>query len=123
MTPSDFIAQFRAHFASGPIDPVEALHFANVLFVEISAAVYEATLSNGERAFVDPVNARRWFMEAIVAVHDSTTSHRMRIEPRHEPRRVDRTCPDCGHVHLEESECAVSIGGARTCRCERKVRA
>ena len=36
-------------------------------------------------------------------------------------RSVDRSCPDCGHVHTEEAECGEKIGGGRVCRCERKV--
>jgi len=30
-------------------------------------------------------------------------------------------CPDCGHVHVEDSECSFPIGGGRVCRCERQV--
>jgi hypothetical protein len=36
-------------------------------------------------------------------------------------RGMDRSCPDCGHVHTEETECGEKIGGGRVCRCERKV--
>lgn len=39
------------------------------------------------------------------------------------PARFDLTCPDCGHVHQEDSECRCLIGGGRFCRCERKVTA
>ncbi len=43
-------------------------------------------------------------------------------QPRWEKAKGD-WCPDCGHVHVDESECQFPIGGGRTCRCERQVTA
>jgi len=34
---------------------------------------------------------------------------------------IDRTCPDCGHVHHGDDECGEELGGGRVCRCERRV--
>ena len=36
-------------------------------------------------------------------------------------RSEDVYCPNCGHVHLDDSECNFPIGGGRYCRCERNV--
>jgi hypothetical protein len=48
-------------------------------------------------------------------------------EDSHAPRsgfNVD-FCPDCGHVHVDDSECGfpTGAGGRTACRCERKVTA
>ena len=33
-------------------------------------------------------------------------------------RSIGDTCPRCGHIHHEDSECGEPLGGSRICRCE-----
>jgi hypothetical protein len=40
------------------------------------------------------------------------------IEGELAKRKLLETCPRCGHVHKEPSECGEDMGGGRVCLCE-----
>lgn len=70
----------------------------------------------------DALSGKLFFEQARDAVRSSRPGPKLTL--RQEQPRNWNECPDCGHVHTDESlECGVSIGGGRKCMCERRVMA
>lgn len=46
---------------------------------------------------------------------------RPKVTLRQEQSRWNDTCPRCGHIHQNESECREQLGGGRICRCDLPV--
>ena len=125
MKASDTIRRLRAHFRDIPASEREVLLVARIVIRFLAGDADFAQLSNGKR-LRDCLDFPEWLreLEAVVALELEPV--RAQIPPTQIPARrgynVD-FCPDCGHVHVDDSECSFPIGGGRVCRCERQVTA
>jgi len=118
MMPSELLADLD----TGPIPNSESLLFARILLRYLADHARDAQLADGSylsdiTSFVD------WLRELAEAARTSSGRKVPSIRPAqacYDTVRGD-WCPDCGHVHVDESECQFPIGGGRRCRCERQV--
>jgi len=119
MTPSEFVS----HLA-----PVESARLA-LIFDFLAVKHHDFTLENG-KPLSDGIDFSAFFQEVAVALKSPQPGMALEapIEIRTHPRTVSRFsstefCPDCGHIHADDSECGFPQGGGRICRCERQVSA
>lgn len=120
MTARDFIAK---------LSPFE-LERTALIFEYLAVCIPDCQLLRGAHlhdasdfmAFALEVSAEA---KAKLALAGSSTEvpklHEFR--PRSKVTKLDDTCPRCGHVHQENSECGCPMGGGRTCRCDMEARA
>src|SRR5882724_9003928 len=94
MTAKELIANL--HF-SGSIDPAEC-------FLYLAAHAHEARLAGGQR-LLDQSDFTAWLIELAQALRQRATSNG--------EKRVDRTCPRCGHIHEGDRECGAWLGAGR----------
>jgi hypothetical protein len=99
----------------GPGDQRQALLSARLLLCYLADHACMAELQSGQR-ISDLTDVKVWLRELAEAARVPS----VRTSPR--VTSCD-FCPDCGHVHIDDSECGFPIGGGRNCRCERAVRA
>ena len=136
MKPRDLLADFDC----GPGDTYQELLYARLLLSYLADHVYGAELQNG-LPVRDATDFSHWLTELAEAarelakipgntkVHsaqDSGTRPKVTCRaPQPQPRWNGDFCPDCGHIHIDESECGfpTGTGGREPCRCERKVSA
>jgi hypothetical protein len=96
-----------------------------VLFLYLADAAIDAELAHGNH-LRDISDFIAWLRELADAVKrqdvwagTEATPPKVTVISQDFPE----FCPDCGHVHIDDSECKFPIGGERICRCERKVSA
>lgn len=87
-------------------------------FLYLAAHAHELRLSNGAR--LNDGTDWKAFMVELAEATKPTIARALGVPPQ---KRWDLTCPRCGHVHLEVSECGMRLGGGRICHCEREVAA
>ena len=83
------------------------------LLLALSNCTGEARLQDGQR-LNDATDFAAWLREV---------AGELRVPERVAfiTRRIDLTCPRCGHVHEGDRECGVEVPGAGICRCELQV--
>jgi hypothetical protein len=116
--------EFIAHLA--PVD----LDRLALIFNYLGDHAHEARLLNGGRLH-DLTDFAAFFHElASASKFTPSTEVLPRVDFRTRPQVTPRDnlvqvhgdfCPDCGHIHIDGSECGFPIGGGRICRCERAV--
>jgi hypothetical protein len=119
MTPDEALTRILRRFADTTVlDQGEVALIARLIFQEMADCIYEAHLNDGSPVrHCDPIGFKEWLEQLAEAARTPRFATRARITP------IGNFCPDCGHVHLDDSECSFPIGGERMCRCERKVSA
>jgi hypothetical protein len=119
MTPEEFIA----HLA--PFD----MNRLALVFDWMADHADELRTSGGQR-LLDSIDWSAFLHEAAVAARNRESPSLLDLRSPIEimarparPPRYDATCPSCGHVHEDEAECRMKMGGGGVCLCDRKVTA
>ena len=110
-------------------DAPGVLLYTRLLLHYLADHVSHARLADGQR-LNDSTDFVAWLRELaeaaripvntkVLEMAGTGTRPLVRRAPAPQPRWDE--CPDCGHVHLDDSECGFAIGGGRVCRCVRKV--
>src|SRR6266849_8102088 len=107
-------------FDFGPGDPRPSLLLLKLFTRYLADNVYDSTLNSGER-ISDATAFKIWLRELSEAARTLTLETAGKKLPPSPQRRWNEFCPDCGHIHIEDSECGFPQGGGRVCRCERAV--
>ena len=129
MTPRELLCDLPL----GPGDTRHALLHARLLVSYLADHVYTAELADGGK-LRDAMDLTQWLREladeARKLLANGQSTEVSPVAERSTCRKVTTTpqarwngdfCPDCGHVHIDDAECGFPIGGARICRCERRV--
>lgn len=115
MTPADLLSEIQG-VRSNVVD-FPANVFLKFLFATMAEGVYEFYLPGGKK--VSDAIDFKIFLE--VCAFEAEQGGRMKA-----PRGfaiVPNVCPRCYHVHEQENECGVSMGGAGACDCKAEVTA
>lgn len=120
--PKQVVAALLARFANSPLPLREILIMSQIIFEHQAVCFYDSCLNSGTPlTHTDPIGMKQWLEELAAAAQVDIWPGTEVFSPKITP--IGNFCPDCGHVHLDDAECQFPIGGARTCRCERKVSA
>jgi hypothetical protein len=109
MTAREAIANLRAVSAELPVE----------YFLYLAAHSCELCLSSGGR--LNDATDFKAFLVELAEATKPTLGKALATVPQ-QPR-WNRNCPRCGHVHEEVSECGMSLGGGRICRCDMEMSA
>jgi hypothetical protein len=91
---------------------------ASDVFNGLADHIHEARLTKGER-MTDATDYAELLREIATHLRHSIAKANKPIKTTAQIRgSIYDTCPRCGHIHLEESECGQDLGGGRICRCE-----
>jgi hypothetical protein len=126
-------------FPDGPGNARANLLYARLLLSYLADHVYTAELAAGGKLH-DAMDFTAWLRELsdearkLAQIPESTkvsaaagngtcrtVTRASSVNPQ--PRWAADFCPDCGHVHIDDTECGfpTGAGGREPCRCERKV--
>lgn len=109
MTISDLVSQF---------DEIGLKDFSSRVQMRIMLRVLGESVSeirlSGNRRLNDATD----FRELLLLLGDAM--HKPNLPPR---TILQDFCPICGHVHQNNGECGVSMGGAGACDCKAEVTA
>jgi len=115
MNSHDLLSDFQ--FAPG--DPRQAQLQLRLFLLYLADHVYHLRDATDFRKFLlDMAEAIR---QESQAASGPQLSPGPKVRPPFQQRRWNEFCPECGHIHADETECGFPIGGGRICRCERAV--
>jgi hypothetical protein len=106
----DYATLPNGEFLHGPTDHRTFLHECADELREAGKKVCACELSEAARVSVTP---------ELLPVLELRT--RPKVTASAPQRRWDEFCHDCGHIHVDDSECGFPIGGGRICKCAKAV--